>query len=168
MQPGDEVWGLASTGLHTNGYSLARRVLLEEARLDLAAVHPALGTSLADALLAVHRSYFDPLWPLVESGVVHALAHITGGGFLENIPRVLPAGCGVEIDRGSWEIPALFRLIGELGQVSEAEMARVFNLGIGMVLLLPAGAAPRLRERCPDACRLGRVIAGERRVRIVP
>jgi phosphoribosylformylglycinamidine cyclo-ligase len=90
VQIGDEVWGLASTGLHTNGYSLARRVLLDEAHLDLEAVHPALDMPLADALLAVHRSYFEPLWPLVETRRLHALAHITGGGLVENIPRVLP------------------------------------------------------------------------------
>jgi phosphoribosylformylglycinamidine cyclo-ligase len=164
VRPGDEVWGLASTGLHTNGYSLARRVLIDEAGLELEAIHPALGVSLADALLAVHRSYATPLWPLVQAGAIHALAHITGGGFVENIPRVLPAGCGVEIHRGSWEIPPLFGLIGRLGGIAEAEMARVFNLGIGMVVLLPPEAVTQLRARCPDARRLGQVVAGERHV----
>lgn len=164
VRPGDEVWGLASTGLHTNGYSLARQVLLETARLDLEAIHPALGVSLADALLAVHRSYFETLWPLVGERRIHALAHITGGGLLENIPRVLPDDCGVEIDPTTWEVPPLFRLIQELGDIAESEMARVFNLGIGMVVLLEPAAAAALRERAPDAVRIGRVVRGERRV----
>jgi phosphoribosylformylglycinamidine cyclo-ligase len=95
---------------------------------------------------------------------VHALAHITGGGLVENVPRVLPAGCGVEIDRCAWEVPPLFRLIEKLGRVPAAEMARVFNLGIGMVVLLPEDAGAALAARCPDARRLGRVVAGERKV----
>jgi phosphoribosylformylglycinamidine cyclo-ligase len=166
--PGDEVWGLASTGLHTNGYSLARRVLLDLHHLDLHATHPALGVSLAAALLAVHRSYFEPLWPLVEAGRLHALAHITGGGLVENIPRVLPSGCGVEIDRSAWDVPALFRLIQELGQIPEAEMARVFNLGIGMVVIVASEDVAALTSRVPDARRIGRVVSGERRVQLLP
>jgi phosphoribosylformylglycinamidine cyclo-ligase len=168
VRPGDEVWGLASTGLHTNGYSLARRVLLDERQLDLQAVHPALGVPLAEALLAVHRSYFEPLWPLVQQRRLHALAHITGGGLVENVPRVLPAGCGVEIDPRAWDVPPLFRLIQELGPVPEAEMRRVFNCGIGMVVLLASEDVTALTSRCPEARRLGRVVDGERRVRFVP
>jgi len=168
VRPGDEVWGLASTGLHTNGYSLARRVLLDEARLDLRSVHPKLGTTLADALLAVHRSYFAPLWPLVQTGRLHALAHLTGGGFLDNIPRVLPPGTAVEIDRGSWAVPPLFGLIQELGGIDDLEMARVFNLGIGMVVLVEATWVPDLVDRCPDAVRIGRVVEGDRQVHLLP
>lgn len=164
VRAGDEVWGLPSSGLHTNGYSLARRVLLEAAALDLEAVHPALGVSLADALLAVHRSYFDVLWPLVERSALHALAHLTGGGFVDNIPRVLPAGTAVVIERDTWDVPPLFRLIQELGRVDAAEMARVFNLGIGMAVLLDPSRAGELVERCPDARRIGRVVAGDRTV----
>jgi len=165
---GDEVWGLQSTGLHTNGYSLARRVLLEEARLDPGAVHPALGMVLGEALLAVHRSYFEPLWPLVQARRLQALAHITGGGLVENIPRILPAGCAVEIERGAWEVPALFRLIQDLGNIPEDEMARVFNLGIGMVAIVRPTDAAALQARCPDARRIGRVVDGERRVLLRP
>jgi phosphoribosylformylglycinamidine cyclo-ligase len=168
VAPGDEVWGLASTGLHTNGYSLARRVLLEPGDLDPAAPHPALGTSVYDALLAVHRSYFEPLWPLIEAQRLHALAHLTGGGFVDNIPRVLPAGTSVEIDRRTWDVPPLFRLIQARGGISDAEMARVFNLGIGMVVVLAPGDAPALAARCPDARRIGRVVAGERQVHLLP
>ena len=165
---GDEVWGLASTGLHTNGYSLARRVLLEPGDLDPAALHPQLGTSVFDALLAVHRSYHEPLWPLVEARSVHALAHLTGGGFVDNIPRVLPEGTAVEIDRRTWEVPPIFRLIQERGGIADSEMARVFNLGIGMVVLLSAADAPALVARCPDARRIGRVVAGDRSVHLFP
>jgi phosphoribosylformylglycinamidine cyclo-ligase len=168
VRPGDEIWGLQSTGLHTNGYSLARRVLLDEARLELDAVHPKLGTSLADALLAVHRSYFEPLWPLVEAGEIHALAHLTGGGFVDNIPRVLPEGCAAEIDGGSWAVPPLFRLIQELGGIDDHEMARVFNLGIGMVVLLDPERGPVLRQHCPDAVRIGRIVVGNREVHLLP
>jgi phosphoribosylformylglycinamidine cyclo-ligase len=164
VRAGDEVWGLASSGLHTNGYSLARRVLLDEAGLRLDADPGDLGVTLGDALLAPHRSYFEPLWPLLQSGAVHALAHLTGGGFLDNIPRVLPAGCSVEIDPRSWTQPALFRLIQRLGGVSDAEMRRVFNLGIGMIVVLAADESRALQQRCPDAVRLGRVVAGSRQV----
>jgi phosphoribosylformylglycinamidine cyclo-ligase len=167
VEAGDEVWGLPSTGLHTNGYSLARRVLLEAGDLDPFAVHPALGASVVDALLAVHRSYFEPLWPLVEAGRLHALAHLTGGGFTDNIPRVLPAGTAVEIDRRSWDVPPLFRLIQERGGIADDEMARVFNLGIGMVVLLAGADVPALRDQCPDARRIGRVVRGDRRVHLL-
>ena len=139
-------------------------MLLEEARLDLESVHPALGVSVSEALLAVHRSYFEPLWPLVQARRLQALAHITGGGFLENIPRVLPDGCQVEIVRSAWEVPAIFRLIQELGHVSDAEMARVFNLGIGMVAIVRPADAAAFASRCPEAVRLGSVTGGERSV----
>jgi phosphoribosylformylglycinamidine cyclo-ligase len=168
VAPGDEVWGLPSSGLHTNGYSLARRVLQDDARLPLAEVHPALGVPLVDALLAVHTSYFEPLWPLVVERRLHALAHITGGGLLENLPRVLPADCDVEIERGAWHVPPLFRLIQEVGRIPDAEMLRVFNLGIGMVALLAPADAVALMERCPEALRLGQVTPGSRRVRLLP
>jgi phosphoribosylformylglycinamidine cyclo-ligase len=143
-------------------------VLLDEARLDLESVHPQIGTTLADALLAVHRSYFAPLWPLVETGRIHALAHLTGGGFVDNIPRVLPPGTAVEIDRSSWKVPPLFGLLQELGGIDDSEMARVFNLGIGMVVLVDALRSPELVDRCPDAVRIGRVVEGDRQVHLLP
>jgi len=168
VEAGDEVWGLPSTGLHTNGYSLARRALLDGGDLDPAAVHPALGVSVLDALLAVHRPYLEPLWPLVQDRRIHALAHITGGGFVDNIPRVLPAGTAVEIDRRAWTVPPIFHLIQERSGADDAEMARVFNLGIGMIVLLAPGDAPALAARCPDAKRLGQVVRGDRTVRLHP
>ena len=167
VRAGDEAWGLPSSGLHTNGYSLARRVLLEESHFRLDAIPPGLDRALVDALLEPHRSYFEPLWPLVESGRLHALVHITGGGFDDNIPRVLPETCDVEIDPSTWEIPPLFRLIQASGRIGTAEMRRVFNLGIGMIALLDPRHAEALALRCPGARRIGQVVPGSRRVRFL-
>jgi phosphoribosylformylglycinamidine cyclo-ligase len=164
---GDEVWGLPSSGLHTNGYSLARKVLLQDAALDLHVHREELGDSLGTALLEPHRSYFGALYPLVQDDGVHALAHITGGGFLDNIPRLLPSGCDVEIDPRTWEIPALFRLIQHTGDIGMDEMRRVFNLGIGMVVLLSSDQTTALRQRVPDAVQIGRVVRGDRQVRFL-
>jgi len=164
VRVGDEVWGLPSSGLHTNGFSLARRVLFDAAGLQLDSRPDGLEGSLADALLAPHRSYFEPLWPLLEAKRLHALVHITGGGFDDNIPRVLPEGCAVEIDPNSWTIPALFELIQRSGNVPHDEMRRVFNLGLGMLALLDPEESRALQRRCPEARRIGRVIAGERTV----
>ncbi|MFQ5600632.1 MAG: phosphoribosylformylglycinamidine cyclo-ligase [Candidatus Krumholzibacteriia bacterium] len=167
VRSGDEVWGLPSSGLHTNGYSLARRVLLDEARLELGAELPELGTTLAEALLAPHRSYFETLWPLVLDKRLHALVHITGGGFTENIPRLLPAGCDVEIISSSWEMPPLFRLVQSRGDIPAGEMRRVFNCGIGMVALIAPADSGLFAARCPSARRIGRVVPGSRQVRFV-
>jgi phosphoribosylformylglycinamidine cyclo-ligase len=167
VRPGDEIWGLPSSGLHTNGYSLARRVLLEQAGLALEEIATGLQTTLGEALLAPHRSYFQALWPLLESRQVHALVHITGGGFDDNIPRVLPAQCDVEIDPRSWEIPPLFRLIQETGRISMAEMRRVFNLGMGMLVVVPPENTAALRRQAPEARRIGTVVPGSRQVRFL-
>jgi len=162
---GDAVIGLGSDGLHTNGYSLARQALLEDGRFTLTARPAELGgTTLAEALLAPHRCYAGAVLPLLESGAVHAMAHITGGGFVDNIPRVMPAGVGVEINRSAWEVPPLFGLIQRAGDVDESEMFRVFNMGIGFVLVVAREAAEtmvaRLTEAGERACVLGRVVAG--------
>jgi phosphoribosylformylglycinamidine cyclo-ligase len=165
VRPGDTVIGLASDGLHTNGYSLARKVLLTDAGLPLDALVRELdGATLADALLWPHRCYAPPVLPYLEVGVVKAMAHITGGGFVDNIPRVLPEGVGVEIDRTSWEVPPLFRLIQRLGDVAEEEMFRVFNMGIGYVLIVPANEAEKALTHFAaageKAVLLGRAISG--------
>ena len=159
---GDVVIGLASDGLHTNGYSLARQVLLEEAALPLHTAPPELGdVTLADALLWPHRCYASAVLPLLDdpAAPIKAMAHITGGGFVDNIPRVLPPGIGVEIDRSSWDVPPLFRLIQEKGRVAEAEMFRVFNMGIGYVLIVSAEDAhevlAKLQAAGETAYRLG-------------
>jgi phosphoribosylformylglycinamidine cyclo-ligase len=168
IRPGDGIWGLASTGLHTNGFSLARRVLLEDAGLDLASDPGPLGQTLAEALLAVHRSYLPDLrtlWTALGRAQVHAMAHITGGGFYDNVPRVIPAGLCAVIDTVSWRPLPIFRLIQELGSVSAAEMYRVFNMGVGMCVFLPAGVDPT--RAGVAAVRIGEVQEGQERVRIV-
>ena len=168
VQPGDVVIGLASDGLHTNGYSLARQALLGDAGLSLEAPVPELGgLTLAEALLWPHRCYAPAILPLLDlsPAPIKAMAHITGGGFTDNIPRVLPPGVGVQIDTAAWNVPPLFRLIQEKGGVSEAEMFRVFNMGIGFVLVVAAGAAEdtltRLKTGGETAYRLGETVTGE-------
>lgn len=137
VEPGDAVVGLASDGLHTNGYSLARYVLFEVANMRVDSYLPELYTSLGEELLRRHRCYLNPVMGALERFDIHAMAHITGGGFYDNIPRVLPSDCRVIIDRRSWEVPFIFRLIQEKGNVPDPEMFRTFNMGIGMVLILP-------------------------------
>jgi phosphoribosylformylglycinamidine cyclo-ligase/phosphoribosylamine--glycine ligase/phosphoribosylformylglycinamidine cyclo-ligase len=163
---GDVIVGLASSGPHTNGFSLIRRVF---SGADLAAEVPALGTSLAETLLAPHRSYLGALWPLLqEDGLgLRALAHITGGGLLENLPRVLPEGLGAALHRGSWPVPPLFGLIQARGEVPEAEMYRVFNMGLGMLAVASAEAVGALQARLgEESWVVGEVVAGPREVRL--
>jgi phosphoribosylformylglycinamidine cyclo-ligase len=136
IRPGDAILGLASSGLHTNGFSLARRALAGE---DLATNRPELGKSLGDALLAPHRSYLGDIDRLWTAGItVKGMAHITGGGLIDNPPRILPPNVAARIRLGSWPVPPLFELIAETGRVSTEEMARVFNLGIGMLVFVAA------------------------------
>jgi len=168
VEEGDVLVGLPSTGLHTNGYSLARKVLFEVLGCRPDQVLPELGTSVADELLKVHRSYLEPVWPLLEEGWVHAAAHITGGGITDNLPRVLPEGLRARIKVGAWEIPPLFRLLAERGEVPEDDMWRTFNLGVGMILAVPAKVLGKVleslkRDGCPGSP-VGNVIAGDRGV----
>jgi phosphoribosylformylglycinamidine cyclo-ligase len=147
IREGDAILALASSGLHTNGYSLARRVVLERMGLSPEDAFPGEDDSVADVLLRVHRSYLRALWPLIEQGRVHGLAHITGGGLLENLPRVLPAGVSARIDRDSWEVPNVFQVLQREGGVAEEEMFRAFNMGVGMVAFVAAADADtRVRE----------------------
>ncbi len=139
VRAGDVLLGLPSLGLHTNGYSLARKVLLEALGHRVSTELPELGTSVGAALLAPHKSYLAALEPLLARDKIRALAHITGGGFAGNIPRVLPDGLGARLRRGSWDVPQLFRLIQQGGLVSDEEMARTFNMGIGMVVVVAPG-----------------------------
>jgi phosphoribosylformylglycinamidine cyclo-ligase len=162
VRAGDVLVALPSSGLHTNGYSLARRIVFEGAGLGVNDLLPGLEETVATALLRVHRSYLDVLWPELEERTVSALAHITGGGIAGNLPRSLPGGLGAEIARSSWSVPPLFRAIQELGSVDEDEMLRVFNMGIGMIVVLsPGEAGPfirRLGARGEAAWELGRVV----------
>ncbi len=141
IQPGDILLGLGSTGLHTNGYSLARRIVFQEMALGVNDPLPDLGETVAGALLSIHRSYLRSVHPLLDRGLIHGLAHITGGGIPGNLPRILPPGVGARIDTGSWEIPPLFRVLQAGGGVAEAEMFRVFNMGVGMIVVTSPGAA---------------------------
>jgi len=170
--PGDVIIGLPSAGLHTNGYSLARRVLFETVGWTADTVVPELGATVGDALLAPHRSYLPVMRPLLPRQTLKGLAHITGGGITENLPRVLPEGCSAEIDLGTWNVPALFQLLQERGQIPRDEMFRAFNMGIGLILV----AAPAEAERIIDtlarhgeahAVRIGFVVSGSRDVRYV-
>lgn len=138
VTPGDVLLGYASTGLHTNGYTLARKIASQDLGLGISDPWPGLGQTVADAFLAVHRSYAKAVTPVLPQ--VHALAHITGGGIPGNLVRVLPAGCEAVVDPASWEWPPLFRLMQEAGRVSTAEMRDVFNLGAGMIAVLPGEA----------------------------
>jgi len=161
VRPGQVLLGLRSSGLHTNGFSLARRILFEELRLGLEERPAELeGASVSEALLAVHRSYLDVLWPLLERDRIAAMAHITGGGLVDNLPRVL-GGCDAWIDRSRWEPPGLFRLLCERGRVGPDEAYQVFNMGIGMVLLVEPEFAPEveadLRARGEDVLRIGQL-----------
>jgi phosphoribosylformylglycinamidine cyclo-ligase len=168
IEPGDEVWAFPSSGLHTNGYSLARRVIFEEEGLGVNDELPGTGETAAEALLAVHRSYLPEIRSLRGSLRIKGLAHITGGGLLENIPRILPGGCAVEIDTASWEVPPLFAFLEERGRIERREMYRVFNMGIGMVLIIPAGSAGPMAsaELRWQPFRIGTVAAGDREVRL--
>jgi phosphoribosylformylglycinamidine cyclo-ligase len=170
--PGDVLIGLPSGGLHTNGYSLARRVLFETGGMKAATFVPELGMSLGDALLATHRSYLKVVRPLLERGVVKGMAHITGGGVTENLPRVLPDGCAAEIDLKSWTVPPIFRLLQERGGIAREEMLRAFNMGVGLIVVCGPSHAQRVMNLAashgePHAFRIGFVVAGDRGVRYV-
>jgi len=167
--PGDVLIGLPSAGLHTNGYSLARRVLFERTGWTADTVVPALGATVGDALLAPHRSYLPVVRPLLPGQTLKGLAHITGGGITENLPRVLPEGCSAEIDLRAWSVPALFQLLQERGQIPRDEMFRAFNMGIGLVLVCAPGETERIinalaRNGEPHAVRIGFVVRGSREV----
>ncbi len=136
--PGDALLALESSGLHTNGYTLARSILRDRLGLAVDSPLPEIGGTVAEALLAVHRSYRAALAPVL--GRVHGLAHITGGGIPGNLVRILPEGCTAVVDASSWTLPPLFALLQRAGGVSEAEMRDVFNLGVGMIAVLPAAA----------------------------
>jgi len=140
IQVGDVVIGLKGNGLHTNGYSLARKVLLEKMRLPLDKPAPGMSIPLGKELLKVHPNY-QPLMASLPQGILHGAAHITGGGLLDNLPRVLPEGCRATIDKGSWKVPTIFNIIQNAADIPDDEMFQVFNMGIGMTVVVPAKRA---------------------------
>ena len=180
VKPGDLVIGLASNGLHTNGYSLARKIFLEQLKLRCQTYVPELGNTLGNELLRVHRSYgvliqellqkFNPAAKPVGSGVIKAIAHITGGGFVDNIPRMLPDTCDVIIREGTWEMLPIFRLLEEKGGISKQELYQVFNMGVGMTLIVQANRAEdvikHIQRRKHKAFVIGIVQKGNGAVRL--
>jgi len=168
-RPGDVLVGYAASGFHTNGYSLLRRVVFGDLALGLDERWPAdpAGRTVADVLLAVHRSYFGAVWPV--RGVVHALAHITGGGIPGNLARVLPSDVDAVVREGSWPVPPAFELVARGGSVSGEEMRRVFNLGVGLIAVCAAGEAGSVRDAARDAgvetWEVGAVVPGSGAVR---
>lgn len=173
IESGDVAIGIASTGLHTNGYSLARKVFFDIAKLSTGDPLDELGETVGEALLRPHLNYRKPIDLWREAGVnLRGLAHITGGGFLENIPRILPDGIGVRIQNGSWDRLPIFNVISELGDIEEREMFRTFNMGIGLVALVPASqkdAALKALESWPQAKAfvIGEAVPGKQEVEIV-
>ena len=145
VKPGDRLLGLASSGLHSNGYSLARKVVLERMGLKVGDPLPGVGRSVGEEFLTPTRIYVKPVLDLLKAVPVRAMAHITGGGLTGNLPRVLPAGCKAVIERGSWTVPPIFVLIRESGKIAEAEMFRTFNMGIGLVVIVAAEHAEHAR-----------------------
>ena len=168
IRKGDVLIGLPSTGLHTNGYSLARAVLLKEYRVDQHV--PDLGMTLGKALLAVHRSYLGAVRPLLGKPILRGMSHITGGGIIGNTMRVIPDGLALNVDWGAWKRPAIFSLIQRLGEVPEEDMRKAFNLGIGLILVVAQREADRvvrnLRNRREKPLIMGEVVASSPGVRV--
>ncbi len=164
IRPGDVVLGLPSLGLHTNGYSLARKVLLENQGMTLTEHVAELGQTLGDALLAPHRCYWPVVKPLLEKGWINGLVHITGGGLTDNPPRILPRGCQMQLRVGSWPVPPIFDLIENLGQVPRDDMLRTFNMGVGMMLVIGKrnldSVTAVLKRKREKFWTIGRVVAG--------
>ncbi len=137
IRPGDQIIGLASNGLHSNGYSLVRKIFFQDLRIDPREVIPELGTALGEELLKPTRIYVQSILALIKEFFINGIAHITGGGLTDNLPRILPASCQARITPGSWEIPPIFPLIKRWGRVSDEEMNKVFNNGLGLILIAP-------------------------------
>ncbi|HRI45011.1 MAG TPA: phosphoribosylformylglycinamidine cyclo-ligase [Fimbriimonadaceae bacterium] len=172
MKPGDILVGLASDGLHTNGFSLGRRALFEVGGRSVRDLVPGTEDTLGEVLLRPHRCYFGAVFPLVESDVgILSLAHITGGGFYDNVTRVIPADTTAMIDRRSWVVPPIFKLIQECGSVSDQEMYRTFNMGIGMVAVVEKDSVSTIVQGLNDAgvpaAVIGELQKGSRDVQVI-
>ncbi len=159
ITPGDVVLGIPSTGLQTNGYSLARKLLFEVGGFKVDDFVDELGTTVGEALLATHASFLRPIEPLLDKGEIKGLVHITGGGFTENIPRILPAGVSVEINRGTWPELPIFGMMQRLGNVTDQEMFRTFNMGIVMVVVCSKSYEKTLIDKM-NCLEIGTVIRG--------
>jgi phosphoribosylformylglycinamidine cyclo-ligase len=171
VRAGDLLIGLPSAGLHTNGFSLARKVFFDLAGLQVGDMVEELQATVGEILLAEHRCYLAQLRKPLDDDLVHALAHITGGGLTDNLPRVLPDGLQASIERGSWPVAPVFEYIRRVGRVAEEEMFRTYNMGIGMVAMVGAEQAEQF-EAGLDALdephyRIGEIMEGDRKVRYV-
>lgn len=171
IRPGDMVIGLPSSGLHTNGYSLARKVIFKTAKLKIDDLFPGTRKRVADVLLAVHRSYLKPVTALMQHIPIQGMAHITGGGLYDNIPRILPDNCRCVVDKASWKTPPLFSFIQETGNIDNQEMFRVFNMGIGYVIIvrpkLIDQALASLKTNKAGARVIGMIASGTKGVELV-
>jgi len=171
IAPGDVLIGLASNGMHTNGYSLARKLFFEIAGLPVGQYVPELERTIGEELMRVHRCYAPAVLPLLEEVEVRGMAHITGGGLPDNVVRCLPEGRRAIVERGSWQVPAIFSLIQDLGRVPEEDMYHTFNMGVGYVLVVGSDVADRVASelscRGETAYRIGRIEEGDREVVIL-
>ena len=163
---GDLLVGIPSSGLHTNGYSLARRVVFERLRLDVSSYVPELSRTVGDALLEPHRSYLPMIQPLLDARRIKGMAHITGGGITDNLPRVLPHGTAAVIDRSAWEVPPIFTWLQRSGSIPDDDMLRTFNMGIGLIAVTGRDQAEPLIDELAtrgghNACVIGEVVSGE-------
>jgi len=161
---GDAIIGLPSSGLHTNGYSLARKIF-GETKQALDKYYPELGRTLGDELLEPHRCYYHQLKPLLP--LIKGMAHITGGGLIDNVPRVLPRGVAAKFDSQAWIVPPIFQLIQQRGNISQNEMYRVFNMGIGMVVICSPDDTDQLTKTLPEAKVIGEVVKQAGKARVV-
>jgi phosphoribosylformylglycinamidine cyclo-ligase len=169
---GDVLIGLPSNGLHTNGYSLARQIAFEELKLTVDSHLPELGETVGEAFLRTHRSYLPVVRPLLGRNLIKGMAHITGGGITENLPRILPPGTAAQVNRSSWRVPPIFRWLGESGRVPEYDLRRALNMGIGMILVVAAKDVDAVRKDLLNAgeansVMIGEVIAGKQDVQYV-
>jgi phosphoribosylformylglycinamidine cyclo-ligase len=170
VKAGDIAIGIESSGLHTNGYSLARKILFTDNNYSVTDIIPELGSkSLGEILLAPHRSYAKPVFEILNAGIeINAMAHITGGGFIENIPRVLPENLSIEINKGSWKVLPIYNFMQKISNVPEQEMYRVFNMGIGLILIIDpkdkAAVETILSKYTDTFSEIGKVVVGNKKV----
>jgi phosphoribosylformylglycinamidine cyclo-ligase len=165
IKPGDVILGLASNGLHTNGYSLARKILFEKMRLKGSSRLPGSKTTVGQELLRVHKNY-QALLAKVPGGLIKGLVHITGGGLIDNLPRILPTNCDAVIDTKSWKPPAIFQILQQNGNVDREEMYQVFNMGIGMVVIVTPHNAMKVMAIL-RAKRIGQIERGTSKTRLL-
>lgn len=167
IKPGDVIIGLPSTGLHSNGFSLARKVIFEIAGLKSEDYLPELGGKVGEVMLTPTRIYVKDILPLLAKHQIKGMAHITGGGLIENLPRIFPAGVQADINLTAWQVPAIFNLIQKMGSVEEKEMYRVFNMGVGFVLIIDPADAKAVLSDCPEAFVMGEIKLGDGEVHLM-